>query len=159
MKGDTVRFALAGTLLAVGMILLSCVPPSQQPIVEAIKMEGAPAAIGPYSQAIRIGGILFCSGQIALDPNTGEIVKGGIEAETRQVMENLGAVLEAAGMDYSNVVKATVYVSDLNDYAAMNQVYATYFKDTPPAREAVEVSKIAKDAKLEISFIAVKVRQ
>lgn len=158
MKSSVVRFVLGGMLVAVAVILLSCVPPNRQPIVEAITTEEAPAAIGPYSQGIRIGGILFCSGQIPLDPNTGEIVQGGIEAEARQVMENLGAVLRAAGMDYSNVVKATVFLSDLQDYAAMNEVYATYFRDTPPAREAVEVSRIAKGARLEISFIAVKAR-
>lgn len=159
MKSHVVRFIPGGVLVVIGMILLSCVPPGQQqPIVEEIKTEGAPAAIGPYSQAIRVGGILFCSGQIPLDPNTGEIVQEGIEAETRQVMENLGAVLRAAGMDYSNVVKATVFLSDLNDYAAMNKVYATYFEENPPAREAVEVGGIAKGAGVEISFIAVKTR-
>jgi len=158
MQSHVVRSIVIGALAAIGMMLLTCVPPNRQPIIETIKTEEAPAAIGPYSQAIRIGGILFCSGQIPLDPNTGEIVQGGIEAETRQVMENLGAVLKAADMDYSNVVKATVFLSDLNDYAAMNAVYATYFKDNPPAREAVEVSRIAKGAKLEISFIAVKAR-
>ena len=158
MKRDTARPIPVILWTALGILLLSCVPPGQQVVVEAIKTDGAPAAIGPYSQGVRVGGFLFCSGQIPLDPATGEIVEGGIEEQTRQVMENLGAVLSAAEMDYSHVLKSTVYLTDLNEYAAMNAVYATYFTENPPAREAVEVSRIAKDAKLEISFIAVKVR-
>src|SRR5260221_11407405 len=101
---------------------------------EAIKTEHAPAAIGPYSQAIRIGGLLFCSGQIALDPKSGELVKGGIEAETRQVMGNLTAVLEAAGASWADVGGVTIYLIDLNDFATVNRVYGEHAGTAPPAR-------------------------
>ncbi len=121
-----------------------------------IATEDAPAAIGPYSQAILVGSTLYCSGQIAIDPATGELVDGDIEAEARQVLQNLGAVLKAADMGYDNVVKASVFLKDLNNYSAVNGVYAEFFSDRPPAREAVEVARLPKDVNVEISMIAVK---
>ena len=122
----------------------------------AIVTDEAPAAIGPYSQAIQVGGWLFCSGQIPIDPATGKLVKGSIEAQTRQVLDNIGAVLRAAGMDYENVVKVTVYLADLDDYGAMNKVYAEYFSEAKPARAAVQVARIPKDVGIEIACIALR---
>ena len=121
-----------------------------------IKTSEAPAAIGPYSQAIMVGNALYCSGQIALDPATGKMVTENIQAETRQVLKNLGAVLRAAGMNYSNVVQATVYLADLNDYKTMNEIYAEFFKENPPARAAVQVARLPRDARVEIACIAMK---
>ncbi len=121
-----------------------------------IVTDDAPAAIGPYSQAIQVGGWLFCSGQIPIDPATGKLVKGSIEAQTRRVLDNIGAVLRAAGMDYENVVKVTVYLADLDDYGAMNKVYAEYFSEAKPARAAVQVARIPKDVGIEIACIALR---
>ena len=121
-----------------------------------ITTKAAPEAIGPYSQAVMAGGQLFISGQIALDPVTGEMVNVDIAAETGQILKNLGAILRAAGMGYADVVQATVYLRDLNDFAAMNAVYGEFFKDDPPARATVEVSGLPKDARVEMAFIAVK---
>ena len=115
----------------------------------------APAAVGPYSQAIVAGNLLFCSGQIPLDPKTGQIVPGGISEQTRQVMANLSAVLDAAGLGFSNVVKATIYLTDLNDFAVVNEEYAAHFNGIPPARACVEVSALPKGADIEIECIAV----
>ncbi len=120
-----------------------------------VKTPLAPAAIGPYSQAVQVGDTLYCSGQIAIDPKTGHLVSTGIEAETEQVLENLGNVLRAVGLDYRNVVRCTVYLADINDYAQVNEIYARYFSDDPPAREAVEVSALPRGARVEISCIAV----
>ncbi len=100
--------------------------------------------------------VLFCSGQIPIDPNTGEVVNGSVEEQTRQVLENLGAVLKEAGMDYSDVVSITVFMDDMDNYARINQVYAEYFKERPPARCAAEVARLPKDAGVEISLIAIK---
>jgi 2-iminobutanoate/2-iminopropanoate deaminase len=117
----------------------------------------APAPIGPYSQAVLTGNTLYTSGQIALHPQTGELVTGDIETETKQVMENMKAVLEAAGMDFENVVKATIFISDMNDFAAINTVYGSYLNEkTAPARETVQVAKLPKNVNVEISMIAVK---
>jgi 2-iminobutanoate/2-iminopropanoate deaminase len=121
-----------------------------------ISTSKAPAAIGPYSQAVLAGKTLYCSGQIAIDPDTGGMNDGSIEIETEQVLENLGAVLESAGMDYTNVVRCTVYLSDIADYAQMNEVYTEYFSESPPAREAVEVAALPREGRVEISCIAVK---
>lgn len=121
-----------------------------------ISTSDAPAAIGPYSQAIQAGKTLYCSGQIAIDPESGGMKDGSIEIETEQVLENLGAVLEGAGMDFTDVVRCTVYLSDITDYAQMNEVYTEYFSESPPAREAVEVSALPRDCRVEISCIAVK---
>lgn len=123
---------------------------------EVIKSQQAPAAIGPYSQAIKVGNTLYCSGQIAIKPETGELVTDDIAAETKQVLENLGAVLRAAGMDYSDVVQATVYMTDMENYGRINEIYANYFKDMPPARAAVQVGRLPKNVHVEIACIAVK---
>jgi 2-iminobutanoate/2-iminopropanoate deaminase len=123
----------------------------------AVSTNDAPAAIGPYSQAVRVGGFLFSSGQIALDPASGQVVAGGIEEQTRRVCRNLQAVLAAAGMSFVNVVKTTVYLKDMGDFAAMNAIYAEHFqtKDAPaPARSTVEVARLPKDVLVEIDVIA-----
>lgn len=119
--------------------------------------EKAPAPIGPYSQAVLSGSTLYTSGQIALHPGTGELVTDTIENETRQVMENMGAVLEAAGMGFENVIKATIFISDMNDFAKINGVYGSYFNEqTAPARETVQVACLPKNVNVEISMIAVQ---
>ena len=120
-----------------------------------IVTEKAPEAIGPYSQAIKTaGGLLFVSGQIPLDPATGEIVNGGIEAQTRRVLDNLRAIVEAGGYTLQDVVKTTVYLKNINDFAAVNAVYATYFTTDCPARVCVEVANLPKNALVEIDVIA-----
>lgn len=116
----------------------------------------APEAIGPYSQAIQAGNMLFVSGQIAIDKITGEIVTKNIEAETRQVIHNLSEILKAADMTLSDVVKCTIFLQDFNDFAKVNEVYGKAFATNPPARETVEVSRLPKDVNIEISCIAVK---
>ena len=121
-----------------------------------VKTPLAPAAIGPYSQAVLVGDTLYCSGQIAIDPKTGHLNASGIEGETEQVLENLGAVLRAAGMDYRHVVRCTVFLADINDYAQVNEVYSRYFSDEPPAREAVEVAALPRGALVEVSCVAVR---
>jgi len=120
----------------------------------AVQTEHAPAAIGPYSQAIKANSMVFCSGQIALLPNTGEMVAGGVEAQTRQVMANLEAVLQAAGAQFDDVVKTTIYLSDLGDFQAVNTIYAEYFPGVAPARATVEVAKLPRGALVEIDAIA-----
>lgn len=122
-----------------------------------IATKNAPAAIGPYCQAIRTGDFLFTSGQISLDPATGTMINGGIAAETTRVMENLKAVLTAAGLDFPNVIKTTVFLKDMKDFAAMNEIYARYFAPegvTPPARTTVQVAALPKDALVEIECVA-----
>jgi 2-iminobutanoate/2-iminopropanoate deaminase len=121
-----------------------------------INTENAPKAIGPYSQAILSGNTLYCSGQIAINPDTGNLVIENITAETNQVMKNILAVLNAADMNFENVVKCSIFMIDMNDYSAVNQVYAKYFSQNPPAREAVQVSVLPKNVNVEISIIAVK---
>ena len=121
-----------------------------------IDTEKAPAPIGPYSQAILSGNTLYASGQIAINAESGEMVNADITAETHQVMKNMGYILEAAGMNFSNVVKCGIFVKDMNDFAAINAAYGEYFKENPPARETVEVSRLPKDVNVEISCIAVK---
>jgi 2-iminobutanoate/2-iminopropanoate deaminase len=125
-----------------------------------IDTERAPAAIGPYSQAVLVGNTLYLAGQIALDPESGDMVgagpEGGIEAETRQVMENLGAVLQAAGFTFDQVVQSQVFLVDLDDFAAMNQVYASYFGAVPPARATVGVASLPRGARVEILMTAVR---
>ncbi len=123
---------------------------------EIIDSPNAPAAIGPYSQGILAGNTLYCSGQIAFKPETGDLVQGDIEEETVQTLENLGAVLKGAGMSYRNVVSCTVYLTDISDYGQVNEVYARYFNESPPAREAIEVSALPRGARVEISCIAVR---
>ena len=121
-----------------------------------VKTPLAPAAIGPYSQGILVGHTLYCSGQIAIDPKTGSMITGSIADETERVLENLGAVLRAVGMDYENVVRCTVYLTDINDYAQVNEIYARYFNEAPPAREAVQVAALPRGARVEISCVAVR---
>ena len=124
---------------------------------QVVHSDNAPAAIGPYSQAIAVpaGQLLFCSGQIALRPD-GSFVDGDAATQARQAMNNLGEVLKAAGMDFSHVTRCTIFMLDLNDYAAVNAVYAEYFRDKPPSRAAVEVSRLPRDARVEIDCIAVR---
>ena len=119
-----------------------------------IQTEQAPAAIGPYSQAISIGGFLFTSGQIALDPESGIFLSAEIEEETEQTLKNISAILQADGLNLENVVKTTVYLSDLNHFSRMNQVYEKYFSKTKPARACVQVAALPKGAKIEIDAIA-----
>jgi len=119
-----------------------------------IQTEQAPAAIGPYSQAIRIGDFLYTSGQIALDPESGMFLSGEIEEETEQTLKNISAILQAGGVNFENVIKTTVYLSDLNDFTRMNQVYEKYFSKNKPARACVQVAALPKGAKIEIDAIA-----
>ena len=121
---------------------------------KAIATSEAPAAVGPYSQGIVSGGFVFVSGQLPLDPATGQFVEGGIEEQTARVIENLQAVLKAAGADLDSVVKVTVFLADMNDFAAMNMVYTSFFGSVPPARSAVQVARLPKDARIEMEAIA-----
>ena len=124
---------------------------------EIINTSGAPAPVGPYNQAVQVGQMLFISGQIAINPATGELVSGTIEEETKQVMHNLKAILDKAGMTFENVAKASVFVKDMNLYSRINAVYAEFFnEDTAPARELVEVGNLPKFVNIEISMIAAK---
>lgn len=119
----------------------------------AIVTESAPAAVGPYSQGMLCGNLLFISGQLPIDPASGELILGTIEEKTRQVLENLRAIAEAAGADLQNAVKTTVFLRDMNDFGAMNGVFAQYFPTAPPARAAVQVAALPKDADIEIEAI------
>ena len=114
----------------------------------------APGAIGPYSQAIKAGDFVFLSGQIPLDPSTGQLVEGGIVEQTHQVLRNLGAVLEAAGTSFAGVVKTTVYLADMGEFGAMNEIYGTYFKAPAPARATVQAARLPRDVRVEIDCIA-----
>lgn len=119
-----------------------------------VSTESAPRAIGPYSQAIRAGDFLYTSGQIPLDPATGELLQGAIEDETRQVMMNLAAVLEAAGASWEQIVKTTIFLTDLGDFAAVNGVYGAYFSGSPPARSTIQVAALPRGARVEIEVVA-----
>jgi len=121
---------------------------------EVISTPDAPKAIGPYSQAIKAGGFVFTAGQVALDPASGQVVPGDIAAQTERVLKNLAAVLQAAGSGLEKVVRCTVFLKSMNDFAAMNEVYARYFSAAPPARSTVEVARLPKDALVEIDLIA-----
>lgn len=121
---------------------------------EIVFTADAPSPIGPYSQAVRSGGMLYVSGQIAIDPASGNLISGSIEEETHQVMKNLQAVLKAGGCDFSKIVKTTIFLKSMNDFPAVNTVYGSYFAAAYPARETVEVSRLPKDVKVEISCIA-----
>jgi 2-iminobutanoate/2-iminopropanoate deaminase len=123
---------------------------------EAIQIPGAPAPIGPYSQAIKKGNFLFISGQIPLNPLTGELENENIERATQRVMENIGALLKAASMTFDDVVKCTIFLTDLNHFQEVNTIYASYFKGVPPARETVEISRLPLNVSIEISCIATK---
>jgi 2-iminobutanoate/2-iminopropanoate deaminase len=122
---------------------------------EIIATEKAPAAIGPYSQAVRAGEFVFTAGQVGLDPASGQLVQGGIEAQTRQVLANLEAVLEAAGTSLANVVKTTVFLADIGEFKQMNGVYAGFFPGGPPARSAVQVAALPLGARVEIEAVAI----
>jgi 2-iminobutanoate/2-iminopropanoate deaminase len=122
---------------------------------KVIHTDKAPKAIGPYSQAIQAGNFLFLSGQIPLDPKTGELVKGGIREQTQQVLENIKGALESQGLGMENVVKVTIFLKDLGNFDQVNEVYATYFPSSPPARSTVEVSKLPRNAEIEIEVIVV----
>ena len=124
------------------------------PVRERIQTDNAPAAIGPYSQAIKAGGFVFVSGQIPIDPQTGEFVPGGIAEQTRQVLKNLAAVLEAAGSSLDRVVKTTVFLADMKEFSGMNEVYATFFSSPPPARATVAAAGLPRDARVEIEAVA-----
>ncbi|SIQ34928.1 RidA family protein [Halanaerobium kushneri] len=119
-----------------------------------ITSKKAPAAIGPYSQAIKFENLLFSSGQIPIDPESGEMLESDIEKQTSQVMKNLAEVLKEAGTDFDSVLKTTIFLKDLNDFSKVNEIYSSYFKDTPPARSTVEVSSLPKDSLVEIEMIA-----
>ncbi|HEX8458627.1 MAG TPA: RidA family protein [Pyrinomonadaceae bacterium] len=123
---------------------------------EIVATESAPQAIGPYSQAVKVGDLVFTSGQIPIDPRTGVFVEGGIAEQTEQVLRNLGEVLRAAGTSLEAVVKTTVYLADMNDFAAMNEVYARYFSNEPPARSTVQAARLPRDARVEIDVIAIR---
>ncbi|MEJ7624743.1 MAG: RidA family protein [Pyrinomonadaceae bacterium] len=120
-----------------------------------VSTDYAPGAIGPYSQAIKAGGFVFCSGQIPIDPTTGEFVSDGVGEQTEQVLKNLGKVLEAAGTSLSNVVKTTVFLADMNDFVEMNEVYGRFFDANEPARATVQAARLPRDARVEIDCIAV----
>ena len=121
---------------------------------QAVATDKAPKAIGPYSQAVRAGDLLFVSGQVPIDPATGAIIEGDIAAQTDRVMRNLAAILEAAGGTMDHVVRCTVYLADMNDFAAMNEVYGSYFSQPAPARATIQAVRLPKDARVEIDVIA-----
>lgn len=122
--------------------------------ISSVSTDKAPAAIGPYSQAITCGELIFCSGQVALDPDTGELLEGSVADQTRRAMQNLGAVLTAAGTAFSRVVKTTIYLADMNDFLEVNEIYGTFFEGDPPARATVGVAGLPKGARVEIDCIA-----
>jgi len=148
---------LAGVFVLLTLFSLAC-REGQEGVFrkEIISTEAAPKAIGPYSQAVKVGPWLFASGQIAIDPSTGQLVTGDFEREARQVLENIGAVLRAANMNYADVVQATVFLSDLSLYAQLNKIYSEYFKNNFPARCAVQVARLPKDVRVEIAVTAFK---
>lgn len=141
--------------LIIGLSLFACETKSEK-IKKVISTAKAPQAIGPYSQAVLVDDVLYLAGQIALDPETGKLVDGGIEIQTHRVMQNLNAVLEAADYGLEDVVQTQVFLSDLNHYKPMNAVYAKYFTDAPPARAVVEAARIPRDALVEIMMVAQK---
>ena len=126
--------------------------------LRSIRTEGAPAPVGPYSQAIDTGDMVFLAGQVGLDPTTGELVGGGVAAQAERALRNLGAVLDASGLTYADVAKTTVFLVDIGDFAAVNEVYGRYFVDAPPARSTFAVAALPKGARVEIEAIAVRPR-
>ena len=137
-----------------GAVLFTACESESNGLKKVIATDQAPKAIGPYSQAILVDGTLYLAGQIALDPSSGKLVEGGIEVQTRRVMQNLNAVLDAAGYQFDDVVQTQVFLSNLNHYKAMNSVYATYFDESPAARAVVEAARIPRDALVEIMMVA-----
>ena len=123
---------------------------------QIVATDAVPKAIGPYSQAVWAGEFLFCAGQIALDPATGNMVTGDVAAQTARVLENIRGLLKSQGLDFGNVVKTTVFLSDMNNFAAMNEVYARYFTKEPPARSTVQAARLPKDALVEIEVVAAR---
>jgi 2-iminobutanoate/2-iminopropanoate deaminase len=123
---------------------------------QIVATDAAPKAVGPYSQAVWAGDYLFCAGQIPLDPGTGNIVAGGITEQATRVLDNIRGLLKSQGLDFGNVVKSTVFLSDMNNFGAMNEVYAKYFAKEPPARSTVQVARLPKDALVEIEVIAAR---
>jgi 2-iminobutanoate/2-iminopropanoate deaminase len=121
---------------------------------QPVSTDEAPKAIGPYSQAIRVGQFVFLSGQVGFDPATGQLVAGGISEQTHRVLQNVGAILSAAGLSFDHVIKTTVFLADMNDFAAMNEVYASYFKSPAPARSTVQAARLPRDAMVEIEVVA-----
>jgi 2-iminobutanoate/2-iminopropanoate deaminase len=163
---STTARACAGALVFGGLaVLSSCAPPQGEPgstpdrevapVLEVVESTEAPAAIGPYSQAIRAGHTVYLAGQLGIDPRSGDLVAGGIREETRQAMENLGAVLRAAGLGFEHVVLSQVYLQDVEEFGGMNEVYGEYFRDAPPARATVEVARLPRDGRVEIQMTAV----
>lgn len=140
-------------LVAALLLFVACSRGGREAITAA---PGAPPAIGPYSQAVRVGDALYLAGQIGIDPATGALAPGGIAGQTRQALENCRAVLEAAGFTLADVVQAQVFLEDIDDFAAMNEVYATYFVSAAPARATVEVAELPRDARVEIMLTAVR---
>ena len=120
-----------------------------------ISTSEAPAAIGPYSQGVRVGSTIYFSGQIPLDPKTGQMVSGGTDLQARRVMENIGGLLKAAGLSYDDIVKTTIFLADINDFQTVNEIYGGYFKHAPPARSTVQAGALPKGARVEIEVIAV----
>jgi len=120
-----------------------------------ISTSDAPAAIGPYSQGVRVGSIVFYSGQIPLDPKTGQVVPGGIDVQTRRVMENIGGLLKAEGLGYDNVAKTTIFLANMADFQTVNEIYGSYFKQAPPARSTVQAGALPKNVGIEIEVIAI----
>jgi 2-iminobutanoate/2-iminopropanoate deaminase len=123
-------------------------------MLSAVSTGSAPKALGPYSQAIRAGQFLFVSGQVPIDPATGEMVPGGVSEQTRRALQNIGQILEAGGSSFSQVVRTTVYLADLSDFAAMNEVYATFFTAPQPARSTIQAARLPRDSKIEVDVIA-----
>jgi 2-iminobutanoate/2-iminopropanoate deaminase len=123
-------------------------------MLSAVSSESAPKALGPYSQAIRAGQLLFVSGQVPIDPATGEMVQGGIDEQTRRVLQNIGEILRAGGASFQHVAKTTVYLADIGDFAAMNEVYATFFTAPQPARSTIQAAKLPRNARIEVDVIA-----
>lgn len=144
------------TILLATLFGTSCLAFSQTATKKIIDTKNAPAPIGPYSQAVEAGGLLFVSGQIAKDPATGAMKNDSIKEEATQVMNNVKAVLNAAGLEMDNIVKATIYLTDINDFKKVNEVYGSFFKGNYPARETVQVANLPAGAKIEISVVAVE---
>ncbi len=123
---------------------------------EIIKTPNAAQPVGPYNQAVKVNGTLYVSGQIPINPETGELVKGDVQDQARMVMQNMGAILDAAGMNFTNVIKCSIFITDMNDFPKINEVYAGYFKEDPPARETIQVGALHKFVDVEISCVAVE---
>jgi 2-iminobutanoate/2-iminopropanoate deaminase len=153
MKRREILIALSAAAVLSPKIISASI--RSEEMKKEVKTDKAPQAIGPYSQGIVANGFVFCSGQIPIVPQTGQLGTGGIDDQTRQVLKNVSAVLEAAGTSLDNVVKATVFLQDMNDFAAMNKVYAEFFETPFPARAAVQVARLPRDVKVEIEVIAI----